>query len=134
MTDNVSAHDILVETAGQIILAQYGIPWLPDMHIHCLVHVVSLIVQAFLTSIDEADNLDENNYYELRKGEPIHYDNADEEQTALEAESVDCGLNILATEDFVLKKEEHAICDQSALKEVCYLYAFYFIDTKNNFL
>ena len=77
------------------------------MHIHCLAHVVSLIVQAFLAAIHEADNLDENDYYELSKGEPIHCDiDADEEETALEAEGVDCGLNILATEGFVLKKEE----------------------------
>ena len=30
--------------------------------------------------IDEADNQDENDYYELSQGEPIHYDiDADEE-------------------------------------------------------
>ena len=46
-----------------------------------------------LASIDEADNQDENDYYELSQGEPIHYDiDADEEQTSLEAEGVDCGL------------------------------------------
>ena len=70
------------------------------MHIHC-------IVQVFLAAIHEADNLDENDYYELSKGEPIYYDiDADKEQTALEADSVDCGLNVPATEGFVLKKEE----------------------------
>ena len=46
-----------------------------------------------MASIDEADNQDENDYYELSQGEPIHYDiEADEEQTSLEAEGVDCGL------------------------------------------
>ena len=70
------------------------------MHIHC-------IVQVFLAAIHEADNLDENDYYELSNGEPIYYDiDADKEQTALEADGVDCGLNVPATEGFVLKKEE----------------------------
>ena len=105
------------------------------MHICYLAHVVSLIIQVFLASNDEADNPDENNYYELNKGEPIHYDvDANKKQTALEAEGIDCGLNIPATEYFVLEKEHHAICGQGALKQMYYLYTFYFNDTKNDFL
>ena len=96
------------------------------MHIYCLDHVVNLVIQAFLTSINEADNLDENNCYELSKGEHIHYEiDADEEQTALEAEGVDCALNILPTEDFVLEKEEcnqWPKCFEGGVLSICMLF------------
>ncbi|KAF8161992.1 ribonuclease H-like domain-containing protein, partial [Pholiota molesta] len=64
-------------------LAQYDIPFTPDMHIRCFAHIINLIVQAFLHAIDEAEDPDITDYYD--KDAPIHYDvDQDEELAALE--------------------------------------------------
>lgn len=68
------------------------------MHIRCLVHVINLIVQAFLHALDEADDPDIIDYFD--KEIPIHYSaEADVDQVALEAEDLDSVEESDETED-----------------------------------
>ena len=76
--------------AAQCLLSRYGIPFMPDMHICCIAHVISLVVQAFLFAIDEGDDPDVEDWYELNKDTPIHYDiSKDQDQQALDNEGLD---------------------------------------------
>jgi hypothetical protein len=60
------------------------------MHIQCMAHVINLVVQAFLFAIDEGDDPDVEDWYELNKDAPIHYDiSKDKEQEALDNEGLD---------------------------------------------
>ena len=49
----------LLRTIGlgvRCILAHYGVPFRPNMHIRSIAYVISLVVQALLFGIDEADD------------------------------------------------------------------------------
>jgi hypothetical protein len=86
-TDNASVNDVVVSTAARCLLARYDIPFTPDMHIRCIAHVINLVVQAFLFGIDEGDDPELDDWYELNKDAPIHYDiDKDQEQRALDEE------------------------------------------------
>ncbi len=57
------------------------------MHIRCIAHVINLVVQAFLFGINEGDDPEMDDWYELNKDAPVHFDiNKDEEQQALDNE------------------------------------------------
>ena len=60
------------------------------MHIRCIAHVINLVVQAFLFAIDEGDDPDVEDWYELNKDAPIHYDiSKDQDQQALDNEGLE---------------------------------------------
>ncbi|KAF5309197.1 hypothetical protein D9619_012818 [Psilocybe cf. subviscida] len=83
--DNASVNDVIVETTQRSLLGRYNIPDSTDKHIRCMAHVINLIVQAFLASMDEAVDPDEYDSYVDLKSFPIHYDgNTDEEQHTVE--------------------------------------------------
>ena len=83
-TDNASMNDVIVSTVARCLLACYGIPYTPDEHIRCIAHVINLVIQDFLAAIDEADDPDDIDYYEINKNLPIHYDvTKDPDQLAL---------------------------------------------------
>jgi len=119
-TDNASVNDVIVATVGRCILARYGIPYTPDMHIRCIAHVINLIVQAFLAALDEADNPDDIDYYEFMKDLPIHYNvDEDQDQIALDNESLDeASLPAAVGDD--LEGDEVDIIGESAVKRVRY--------------
>ncbi|KAJ2920969.1 hypothetical protein H1R20_g16123, partial [Candolleomyces eurysporus] len=56
----------------------------PAQHMHCLAHVINLIVQAILAGLNEAkpceDLGDEGNTYLLHKDAPIHYNVAQDKE------------------------------------------------------
>ena len=80
-------NDVIVTTAARCLLSRYGIPFTPDMHIRCIAHVINLVVQAFLFGINEGDDPEMDDWYELNKDAPVHFDiNKDEEQQALDNE------------------------------------------------
>ena len=66
---------------------RYGIPPSDNFHIHCLAHVVNLIVQAILSALGKADNPDTCDYYKLNKknSDAVHLNaDADPDQVELD--------------------------------------------------
>ncbi|KAI9457663.1 hypothetical protein F5148DRAFT_1287610 [Russula earlei] len=86
-TDNASVNDVIISTVACILLAKYGIPQSPNLHIHCICHIVNLVVQAILAALREADNPGEVDHYTLNKEQPLHLDiNTDPDQIELDSE------------------------------------------------
>lgn len=111
-TDNVSVNDVIIDVARQIILQKYNIPYTSDMHIWCIAHVVNLIVQAFLASMDEADSPDEVDYFLLHKESPIHYDPDDnKDHIAMESKDIDLEAMDIDEDEVVDIAEDKAIED-----------------------
>jgi hypothetical protein len=73
-TDNASVNDVLIATVSCILLAKYGIPQSPNLHIRCICHVVNLVVQATLAALGEVDDPDLIDYHSLHKEQPFHLD------------------------------------------------------------
>ena len=73
-TDNASVNDVIMETVSDLLLTHYGIPKTSDMHVRCFAHVINLVVQAFLSALDEVESPDQEDYYILNQEHPIHYD------------------------------------------------------------
>jgi hypothetical protein len=92
-------------------LAKYGIPPSPNLHIHCVSHVVNLVVQAILATLGEADNPDEVDYYTLNKEQPLHLDiNADPDQIELDSEEFqDEGEDEMTHEENIMLEEEEKL-------------------------
>jgi hypothetical protein len=115
-TDNASVNDVVVSTASRCLLARYGIAFQPDCHIRCIAHIVNLVVQALLSTLEEADDPDILDYFEIHKGEAIHYNvDDDEDQAALEAEEID---EQDVAEDVEMDPEEEKMATGSALQRV----------------
>jgi hypothetical protein len=79
------------------------------MHIRCFAHVINLIVQAFLAGMDEAEDPDTFDWFEVNKGAAVLYDPAsDEDQLAMEAEELEEGsqLNPMALDVDVAANEK----------------------------
>jgi hypothetical protein len=87
--DNASVCDVLARAAGIMLLKKYGLQFHPqNAHIRCLAHVVNLIVQCLLSSLNEADDPEKDDYYIPNKHLPFHYDaDDDEEVQQMEGES-----------------------------------------------
>ncbi|KAF4612503.1 hypothetical protein D9613_012755 [Agrocybe pediades] len=95
-TDNASVNDVLVATTGRLLLARYGIPFTPDMHIRCIAHVINLVVQSFLHALDEAADPETEDWYDLNKSAPLHYDiTKDPDQIALDTEVFTAGSTLV---------------------------------------
>jgi hypothetical protein len=88
--DNASNCDTLARTLGLLLLERYGIHFHEENNrIRCLAHVVNLVVQAILKGLDEVEAEDIVDYFLLNKDQPIHYNEAeDEELAAMEAEII----------------------------------------------
>ena len=78
--DNASVCDLLAWSAS-ILLQKYGLKLKfhpQNAQIHCMAHVVNLIVQAILTELNEADDPEQDDYYIPNKhitfhNNPIYY-------------------------------------------------------------
>lgn len=90
-TDNASVDDTIVGFAARALLAKYGIPANPNLHVRCLCHVVNLVVQAILHELCEAEDPDEMDYFEvIGKQNPVHLDpQEDAEQKEMDREEFD---------------------------------------------
>lgn len=120
-TDNASVNDVLVKTVSKKLLKRYNVPYTPDSHIRCFAHIVNLIVQAFLASMDEAPDPDDEDQYADITDYPLHYDvDAEDEQIALKSEKLDKSALKAHVADAL---DEEFDCDKvrgmSALKRVC---------------
>lgn len=123
-TDNASVNDVLISTVSRILLAKYGIPQSPNLHIRCVCHVVNLVVQAILAALGEADDPDEIDYYTLNREQPLHLDiDANPEQIELDREKfpdeVEDGTATTPEENITLEEEEKLKATESPLSKVC---------------
>lgn len=101
---------------------KYGIPLSPNLHIHCLCHIVNLVVQAILTTLREADNPDEVDYFTLNKEQPFHLDiDADPDQIELDHEEFQDEEEDKTTpeENITLEEEEELNATKSLLSKIC---------------
>ncbi|KAF7340416.1 Dimer-Tnp-hAT domain-containing protein [Mycena venus] len=86
--DNASKNDVLIRALSDILRQGFNIQWAPEnSQIHCIAHVVNLVVQKSLATLDEAHDREEQDYCVPNKDLPFHYDpDSDPELTALEKE------------------------------------------------
>jgi len=113
--DNASVNNVIIVTIAQIHLAKYGIPQSPNLHIFCVCHVVNLVVQAVLATL-------EVDYYTLNKEQPLHLDiDADPDQIELDSEEFQDEVEDEMTheENIMLEEEEKLKATVSPLSKVC---------------
>jgi hypothetical protein len=129
--DNAKTNDVLIRTLSNLLVKKYDIQFIPgNAHICCLAHVVNLVMQKILSTLDEADNPDDNDYFEqFMKNLPIHYD-PDKDEALKELENEDLLLDADSDEEdsdkdlFAdpkpenLNGEEQILLKFSALKKV----------------
>ena len=86
--DNASICDVLARATGILLLKKYGVNFHEEnAQIQCIAHIVNLIIQALLTSLNKAEDPDIDDYYIPNKHLPFHYDpDDDDEVQQMEAE------------------------------------------------
>ena len=86
--DNASICDVLARATGILLLKKYGLKFHEEnAQIWCIAHIVNLIIQALLTSLNEAEDPDIDDYYIPNKHLPFHYDPYDDDEVQqMEAE------------------------------------------------
>ncbi|KAF8996455.1 hypothetical protein BDQ17DRAFT_1201898, partial [Cyathus striatus] len=113
-------------------LTLYDIPEHKDQQIRCLAHIINLVAQAMLSSLDEVEECTEDgsdtDHFLLNKNMPIHYDIEDNiEVKELEANrDVDVGFRDEFSEEkglyeAALDEEEASDVGQSALKRLRFI-------------
>ena len=79
--DNASVCNVIARLAGIMLLKKYGLNFHEgNAHICCMAHVVNLIVQSLLASLDEAADPDSEDYYIPNKHLPFYYDPEDDDE------------------------------------------------------
>ncbi|KAI0310424.1 hypothetical protein OF83DRAFT_1070552, partial [Amylostereum chailletii] len=125
--DNVSSNDVLAHVLGRLLMKCYKIPFHPENgQIHCLTHVINLVVQKILSTLKEVDDPDIQDYYEtLNKNLPLDFvlEDEDEDNAAMEADNYD---DVYDTNDCECDEEEKITFNSmSALEKVCNTTASY---------
>ncbi|KAJ7876318.1 hypothetical protein B0H14DRAFT_2252522, partial [Mycena olivaceomarginata] len=73
--DNARTNDVLIRALSDILRQGFDIQWAPEnSQIRCIAHVVNLVVQKILATLDEAHDPEEQDYYIPNKDLPFHYD------------------------------------------------------------
>lgn len=107
-TDNASVNNVLVVNFIRTFLSLYNILYHPNNHIHCINHVINMVVQAMLLSLGKADNPNdgkEANNFQQTKLLPLYYTaKSNPDQTSLEALQDEDLINM--TPEDLLKKLE----------------------------
>ena len=71
--DNRSPNDVMARTLSHLLWARYHLDYDGSEHcIRCMGHVINLVAQAMLFAIEEAEDPEVNDYFEIHKFEPIH--------------------------------------------------------------
>jgi len=113
-------NDVIVATIAHFLLTKYGILESPNQHIHCLCHIVNLVVQSILTTLGEANDPQNNDHFLLNKAQPLHLDiNSDPDQVALDHEEFDDADDDIEESVGVEDKEKISTM-QSPLSKVCF--------------
>ncbi|KAF7362862.1 Dimer-Tnp-hAT domain-containing protein [Mycena venus] len=77
--DSATTNDVLMRTLSRILMEKFDIQFVPEnSQIRCLAHVVNLVVQKFLATLNEADDPEVVDYYLPNKDLPFHYDPDDD--------------------------------------------------------
>jgi len=108
-------------TVAWILLAKYGIPQSPNLHIYCICHVVNPTVQAILATLRKANNPDEVDYFTLNKEQPLHLNiNVDSDQVGLDNKEFQDKEDDEAVpkENITLEDEEKLKATESPLSKV----------------
>lgn len=72
--DNAAPNDVLIRVLSRILREKFDIQFVPEnSQIRCLAHVVNLVVQKILATLNEADDPEVVDYYLPNKDLPIHY-------------------------------------------------------------
>ena len=113
---------MIIQTVTHIHLAKYRILELPNLHIHCLCHIINLVVQTILAVLREADDPDDIDYYTLNKEQPLHLDiGTDPEQCELDKVQYLKEMDEDEDENVVLEEEEKLKAMASPLAKVSLL-------------
>lgn len=73
--DNGSPNDVMARSLSHLLWVRYHLSYDAAEHrIRCMGHVVNLVAQAMLFAIEEAEDPEVNDYFEIHKFEPIHLD------------------------------------------------------------
>ncbi|KAJ7649685.1 hypothetical protein FB45DRAFT_1049884 [Roridomyces roridus] len=77
--DSASPNDVLIAVLPRILADKFNIQFAPEnSQIRCLAHVVNLVVQKILSTLNEADDPDVIDYYLPNKELPFYYDPDDD--------------------------------------------------------
>ena len=86
--DNASTNDVLARTLARLLLKRYNITFAPqNAQIRCLAHVVNLVVQKIFSELLGVSDPALDDYYELWKHLPVHFDVEAEDKAEAEAEA-----------------------------------------------
>ncbi|KAF8182136.1 hypothetical protein K438DRAFT_1724989 [Mycena galopus ATCC 62051] len=85
-----ATNDVLIRVLSRILMEKFDIQFVPEnSQIRCLAHVVNLVVQKILATLNEADDPDVIDYYLPNKDLPFHYDpDTDTDLRDLETEEI----------------------------------------------
>ena len=78
--DNASVNNVMLDMITVLLKSRYNLD-LDPQHTQgrCLAHVLNLVVQSILHSLNEADNPDIiDYYYSIHRKDPIHYEEDEE--------------------------------------------------------
>ena len=71
--DNASSNDVMARSLSHLLWDRYHVDYdANEQRIRCMGHVINLVAQAMLFAIQEAENPEVNDYFEIHKYEPIH--------------------------------------------------------------
>lgn len=120
--DNASSCDTLAAALGAALMARYRSLKYHDENnrVRCLAHAVNLIVQSFLSALNEAANPDVEDYFIPNKYMPFHYDiDDDEEFQEVEQEPYNAEMADEAAKDAAFDDENFVVdSDMTALQKV----------------
>lgn len=101
--DNASTNNVLAQTLSHWLISKFDVQFIPENgYIHCLAHVINLIVQELLSKLGEVENPNTVDYYKTDQTAPLHYKAPDDEfceEDEREVESDDTEENDKDRED-----------------------------------
>lgn len=79
--DNTSSNNVMARSLTHLLWARYHLNYnAEEQRIRCMGHVINLVAQAMLFAIEEAEDPEVNDYFEIHKFEPVHLDDESAEK------------------------------------------------------
>jgi hypothetical protein len=74
-TSNASPNNVMARLLTHLLWVRYNLKYnAEEQRIRCMGHVINLVAQAMLFAIEEAEDPEVNDYFEIHKFEPVHLD------------------------------------------------------------